>query len=192
MKIPTSGHRLAPVIMASVLLWAAAFAQEQPQKEAATQMPGDGPRTTGFQPLDYFQNQCARCHGDYGAAYGPTFGAKLTDENMRKVVGDMADGPAQSSLTPAALDAQTAFHKALRDKQTFVVVVAWSSEGVLSGEALPGTKLWLEIGGKKMDIPLDGHVWKIQLSPAPAWKETKLHAQKDGKETVIPLAERAY
>src|SRR2546425_5662950 len=103
-----------------------------------------GPKTTGFSALEYFQNQCARCHGDYGAAYGPGFGAKLSDERLREVVMEMAEGPGQAPLTGAQLDVQTEFHRALRDHRPFAAVVSWTNDGVLTGEALPESKLWLE------------------------------------------------
>lgn len=178
---------LAAVAATVFAAWLVARAQSpSPAKEAAT-----GPVTTGFKPLDYFQNQCARCHGDYGSAYGSEFGRNITDQQLRDFVRDMAEGPAQAPLGDADLAVETGFHRALRDGRPFAVVVAWK-DGVLSGEAMPGSKITLELGGKALDVPLDGNAWKIAAPAGASWQAARLRVQKDKKETVIPLAAHAY
>jgi hypothetical protein len=144
---------------------------------AQAQQP-EAPRTTGgFGPLGYFQDQCARCHGDYGAAYGDTFGAKLSDQQMLDVVKAMADGPAQAPLQDAQLQEETAFHLALRDKKPYIVATTWA-DGKLSGEAMPGSTVTLIQGDKTQTVELNGHQWQVNLDSG--WAGAKLRAEKNG------------
>ncbi len=150
------------------------------------------PKTTaGFKPLDYFQNNCARCHGDYGTAYGSEFAKNITDEQLQTFVRDMAEGPAQAPLGDADLASETDFHRALRDGRPFGAAVTWK-DGVLSGEATPGSLITLEIEGQTQNIPLKGNSWSVKVPSPLSWKTAKLRLSRVGKETVIPLAERAF
>lgn len=153
--------------------------------------PAAGPKLARFAPLEYFQNRCARCHGDYGAAYGEKFGKNITDEQLQKFVRDMAEGPAQEPLDDAGLALETDFHRALRDGVPFAVAVEWK-DGVLSGEAIPESKLRLEHDGKSVDVPLDGHSWQVALPATSDWKTVVLHVEKGDKKAAIPLGERAF
>jgi len=182
------GAVLLPAFALGVAAWVglaiSATPEETPSLEA-------GPMTTGFRPLDYFQNQCARCHGDYGAAYGKEFGKNLDDKQLEGFVRDMAEGPAQAPLGDADLVVETGFQRALRDGQPFGVVVAWKN-GVLSGEATPGSKVSLSVEGRSIEIPLEGDSWKVSVPTGTAWKTALVHIRKDGKETAIPLGKRAF
>lgn len=180
---------LAAVLLLPLATWIVAHAQT-PAPAAKTPPPIAGPVTTGFRALDYFQTNCARCHGDYGAAYGLEFGKNLTDRQLQDFVRDMAEGPAQAPLSDADLAVVTDFHRALRDGRPFGGVVAWKG-GVLSGEALPGSTVSLELPGQTLDVPLDGNAWKIAVPADTPWAKATLRITRDKKETVIPLAKRA-
>lgn len=147
-----------------------------------------GPVTSKFAPLQYFEDNCARCHGDYGSAYGPEFGAHLSDAQMRQEVKDMAEGPGGAPLEQEQLDLETAWHESLRDKRPFGVVTGWKN-GTLTGEATPGAKIWLTSPpGLERVAVLTGHGWKLKLEPAPQWKDARLHVKVGDKEAVIELA----
>lgn len=182
------GLGLSLLLIVGVAGWVRIAMAQAPQ---GGQGLAEGPKTTAFAPLDYFQNQCARCHGDYGSAYGSEFGKKLTEQQLEGFVRDMADGPAQAPLSDADLAVETAFHRALRDGKPFAVVVAWK-DGVLSGEATPGSKVSIEIKGETTAIPLEGNAWKVSLPKETAWGGASLRVSKGGKETVIPIAKRAF
>src|SRR2546428_13289708 len=86
-----------------------------------------------------------------------------------------------------AFDVQTEFHRALRDHRPFAAVVSWTNDGVLTGEALPESKLWLE-SARTNEISLEGHSWKVRLPANTDWKSARLRVKRDGKEIVISLA----
>ena len=112
-----------------------------------------GIKATAFAPLAYFNANCARCHGENGAFYEKDFGHDKSDASLRAIIDEMAAGPGQAPLSPAELDAVAAWHRALRDKKPFIVIV--KSEKVeagwqLSGEVSPGATL--EINGKAVEV----------------------------------------
>lgn len=103
-----------------------------------------GPRASAFAPLAYFNQNCARCHGENGSFYEKDFAPGKSDAELRAVIDEMAVGPAQAPLAPAELDAVAAWHRALRDKKPFVVIVKSEKTAMgwqLSGEISPGATL---------------------------------------------------
>lgn len=124
----------------------------------------DGPRVAAFAPLAYFNENCARCHGEYGATYDDDFGKDRSDASLHEIINEMADGPGQAPLSPAELDAVTAWHRALRDKKPFVVIVKSEKTDAgfqLSGEISPGATL--EINGENVEV--DGSNWTFCVAP---------------------------
>ncbi|RYX85014.1 cytochrome c [bacterium] len=121
------------------------------------------PQTTNFASLDYFNEKCARCHGNYGSFYGPNFAKGKTDEQLAQVVKEMCDGPAQAPISPHDLEILVAWHRALRDGKPFVAAVNFDT-GVLSGEASPGSTVSLETTtGEQANVPLNGHKWSAGI-----------------------------
>lgn len=139
-----------------------------------------------FRPLDYFQNRCAACHGNYGEAYGDQFARNLSAEALHDMIVKMTEGPAGAPLDEDQLQALDAFHQALRDGQPYATVTSRSSDGWLRGEALPGSSLELKIGNQTIEIPLDGHVWKIQL-PGTLPDNAVLYVRRNGGVETISL-----
>ena len=97
-------------------------------------------KTLEMGPFTYFDQNCARCHGPMGSFYGENFGANLTDEQLRRVVKEMADGPGNAPIDGLALEAQIGFHRALVKKEPFIVVLEKHGSD-LSGEITPGSQL---------------------------------------------------
>lgn len=117
-----------------------------------------GPQATKFAPLAYFNQNCARCHGEYGSFYPENFAAERDDASLHAIIEEMAEGPAQAPLAPAELDAVAAWHRALRDKKPFVVIVKAEKTGEgwqLSGEISPNATL--QINGKSVEV--NGSNW---------------------------------
>ncbi len=112
-----------------------------------------GPHASAFAPLAYFNQNCARCHGEFGSFYGDDMGKDRDDASLREVIDEMASGPGQAPLTPTELDAVTAWHRALRDKKPFVVIVKAEKTDAgwqLSGEVSPDATL--QINGEAVAV----------------------------------------
>ncbi len=148
------------------------------------------PHATKFAPLAYFSANCARCHGENGSFYGEDFAKGLDDAALHNVVKEMAEGPAQAPLSPADLDAVTSWHRSMRDKKPFVVIVksektdaGWQLEGEISPDAT------LQINGK--DVEVKGSNWTTRLAPDAA-KTVKLRAQKGDALTELDASVGAF
>ena len=125
-----------------------------------------GPHASRFAPLAYFNQNCARCHGENGSFYGEDFAKNKSDADLHAIVEEMAAGPAQAPLAPAELDAVAAWHRALRDKKPFVVIVKAEkakADWLLSGEISPGATL--QINGK--DVAVEGSNWTTMMQAGP-------------------------
>lgn len=148
------------------------------------------PKTTAFAPLDYFNNKCARCHGNYGSFYGKDFGKGKTDAQLAQVVQEMCDGPAQAHLETRDLEVLVAWHKSLRDSKPFVASVNFGNS-VLSGEASPGSSVTLEITtGERAAAPLNGHKWSVGLPEGV--QLSRVHVERDGQVTELDPRTASY
>ncbi len=135
--------------------------------------------------LDYFQNHCAACHGNYGEAYGDRFVRDLDDVALHQKIVDMSTVPAGAPLSDEQLKIMDAFHQALREGTPYAEIITRSDEGLVRGEALPGSTLVLESGDQRIDVPLNGHIWQLQLPPGNG--KAVLHVRKGGEERLILL-----
>ena len=113
----------------------------------------DETKVSAFAPLAYFNANCSRCHGENGAFYADNFAHDRDDASLREIIDEMASGPGQAPLNPAELDAVAAWHRALRDKKPFVIIVKSEKNGdnwQLSGEVSPGAAL--QINDKTVEV----------------------------------------
>ena len=150
-----------------------------------------GPHVTAFAPLAYFNEKCARCHGEYGSFYGDDFAKGRDDASLHAIVAEMANGPAQAPLAPADLEVVTAWHRAFRDKKPFVAVVKSekTADGwQLSGEVSPGATL--EINGESVEV--HGSDWTHSVTTASAAGALKLRAQKADVATELDANAAAF
>lgn len=163
------------------IAWAAApDAATPPLTPIVAGEKADAIKATQFAPLAYFNANCARCHGEYGSFYDDNFAHDRDDASLRAVIDEMAAGPGQAPLTPAELDAVTAWHRALRDKKPFVVIVKSEKNGdnwQLSGEISPGATL--QINGK--DVEVKSSQWTYCVAPG----AVKLRATKGDAVTEL-------
>jgi hypothetical protein len=173
--------------MKRLLMVVLAFAPLTVIHAQTTAPPADGPKVSGFAPLDYFATNCARCHGPYGSFYGASFGKGLKDDAaLRQVVDDMCKGPGNAPLEGANVETLTDFHRALRDNKPYIVAVSFK-DGVLTGEASPDAAVTLISGDKTLTVKLEEHSWTITPGADFVWKGAKLRAVKDGVETIVEL-----
>lgn len=140
-----------------------------------------------FGALDYFQAHCASCHGNYGEAYGDRFARDISEETLQQRIVEMAEGPAGAPLKGAQLKELDAFHRALRDGQPYAAVISCSDDGLVRGEALPGSTLVLELNGQNTDVPLSGHRWQVRLPSVAASAKAVLHVSRSGKDIAVNL-----
>ena len=144
-------------------------------------------RATSFAPTAYFNQNCARCHGENGAYFSEDFAKDKDDAALRAVINEMANGPGNAPLAPAELDAVTSWHRALRDKKPFVAIVKAEKTGDvwhLNGEVSPGATL--QINGETVKV--DGTNWAHDVSG----NAVELRAQKGEAVTQLDANAAAF
>jgi hypothetical protein len=115
-----------------------------------------------FAVLDYFQQNCAGCHGPYGKYYLPKLGDRHPGEQLRAILKEMADGPAQAPLEAAQLDQLVKYHESLSAGEPYVAVS--DREGTtLRGEVSPENQVIIEVGETRIEAEVTGHTWEANL-----------------------------
>lgn len=137
--------------------------------------------TNGFAPIAYYDEHCSRCHGQFGTGYLPDMGKRLNDDALRKVIREMADGPAAAPLDDAQLEAELAYHRSFLDGTPFIARVI-ASDADQAGEVTRGAALRAEVNGKSIPPSADGQTWKL---PALIGASAKLIAEREGKRTTL-------
>ena len=121
-----------------------------------------------FATLDYFEQKCARCHGNYGANYTDSI-KTINPKALHDVLHDMAAGPGQAPLEENQLEVLGAFHRSLSDGKPFVSITKIEREGettTLSGEATPAAAVSVEQATQSTLAARDGHNWTLQFKGA--------------------------
>jgi len=133
--------------------------------------------------MAFFHQSCVRCHGIAGELYPETL-AQTNEKKLRADVVRMVIGPAQTTLAPAEVEAQIAFHRSLVDHAPFLAVTE-TSRTTIRGETTPGSIVHAMLGDTRIDAVVDGWTWRITLprERTPADVIT-LHATKDGRTSI--------
>jgi cytochrome c553 len=150
----------------ATLLAACGFAEltgaqsTQPDRSmTVTTRPSKSPAPVSFSPIGYFERNCARCHGDFGSAYGPTFGHGLSDEQLTKVCDDMAAGPGNAPVNADELKRLVDYHMAMIAGTPFVVVTrATETDADVTIEGEVSNNATVTVDGR--DVKADGISWK--------------------------------
>lgn len=118
-------------------------------------------------PVAYFEHACSGCHGPFGMFYGETFAAGRDDAALQKIVREMVEGPAQSTLDDRSLDALVAFHRALQHRAggPFVALTELN-EQELRGEVSPGAIVRVYFDDVPVSASADGYEWRVAFPPA--------------------------
>ena len=178
---------LPPLLPALGLVLASSRGDGQKLLAADAQPPAPQPRSVSTAPLTYFQDNCARCHGDEGAFYDKAALAKRADAQLRQSIRDMADGPGDAPLSGEGVAVQMALHRAIAKGAPFLAVTKWQAP-VLQGEATAGSRVWLELGSAKMNAEISGSQWKIALPSKVDWAKSSLHAALGGQDvSLLPV-----
>ena len=166
--------------------------EESPHTAPATApAPSAAVSPVAFKPIEYFDQNCSRCHGPYGSFYGDAFGRGLTDEKLRHVIADMAAGPGNAPLGEAELEVQTAYHRSLLDRRPFVVVNAIEANGdrvTMAGEVSPDSVVF--VGADRANVK--GHAWDVVLPPTVEPSRVVLRVAGKSGSTSLSLGESAY
>lgn len=161
---------LLALVLGAITTWPGGPGQpvQPPASQAA---PNEEQLDFARRPITYFNQECGACHGNYGSFWGEGFAAAYDDAGLRKVVDEMAAGPAQMPLEGLALDVQVAYHRSLVDGKPFVTV--FTDKGALAGEVTPGSEVVLVVDGKEQRAAVEKHVWRSQAQAATAVRVKK-------------------
>lgn len=132
-------------------------------------------------PIAFFEGHCARCHGSMGSMYAPSLAA-LDDEGLAAAILEMAEGPAQATLEPRDLDAQTALHRSFIDHRPFLAVTA-RGPGFIEGEVTPGASVAVIAGDARIAAEVHGFTWRSALPDA---DRAIIEARLAGRVTALP------
>jgi cytochrome c553 len=151
--------------------------------QPATQPSAPSPTVFTTGPMAYFASNCARCHGPHGSAYGDTFASHLTDDYLKQVITDMANGPGNAPLQPPELDAQVKYHRAMLDKAPLIFLTQ-KSDTQLAGEVTPGSTLIATLtDGSAIDVEVKtDSTWSIGRGDV-----VQLEASRGGKRFELKL-----
>lgn len=145
-----------------------------------------------YKPIEYFEFNCARCHGSYGSSYGDSFGEGMSDPELIEFVGEMAAGPGQSAIEGPELDAQVAFHRSLVINSPFIAWTGWDGE-TLSGEVTAGSTVKAQVGKQVFDAVVKGEQWSLNaLSIASSLGNAVIIADQNGAISQLKLSESAF
>lgn len=139
-----------------------------------------------FKPISYFNDRCGSCHGNYGSFWGEGFVRDLKDAELRTVVKEMAEGPAQAPLEDQPLAALVAYHRSLTDGSPYLILTRREGSQ-LAGEVTPGATVVIQSGDQTIPARVDQHSWAVTLDATDG--DWTLIASKDGKITHLRAAE---
>lgn len=154
------------------------------------------PRSLKTGPISYFNDQCARCHGDDGSFAGVAFvAAPASDAELVRAVEEMVEGPAEDRVEGAELGALIAFHRTLVLDEPFVAVTKIDPDEV-TGEVSPGARVRVRFGESDVEAPVDEQTW---LAAAPKGfdararrEEVSVEASAEGAHVRIALGEEIH
>jgi hypothetical protein len=162
-----------------------------PTPAVATSHPAPAPPHPAFAAMDYYDQNCAHCHGPEGAFYGPTLGNDLTDAGLVKEVRDMANGPGNAPIKEEEIAAETAYHRSLIMRVPYVAITE-KTPARWTGEATPGATITLIAGNQKIPATLTDWTWTADLPAGIDPQTIRVEAELAGKTTTLQAAEASY
>lgn len=160
----------------------------EPATSPATQPAATQMAALTIGPMAYFDQNCARCHGQYGSFYGSEFGKGLTDSKLHDVVRDMAEGPGNAPLADADLAAEIAYHRSMIKRTPFIAITK-SDTTELSGEVTAGATVTLTNAGKTIEAKVDEHSFTIKLD-GPLATDASVAAKIADKTTKLSIKDQ--
>jgi hypothetical protein len=175
--------KLLPLISLVILLIGCDRPTDGQPATRPTSAPAKSP--VAFGAITYFNAHCMNCHGPAGSFFGEKFVAKKrSDEELKKMVKDMAEGPGQEPLDDEPLETVTAFHRSLLDGKPFVSITERTGTKI-SGEVSPGASVTVIAGDQTVSAQVKDHEWSAEVKAAPLRVIAKL---KD-RETTLDVSQ---
>jgi hypothetical protein len=118
--------------------------------------------------------------------------AQSSDERLRQVIHEMAEGPGQSPLDAIQLEKETAYHRSLLDGKPFLVLTGNAKDGdalTLSGEVTPESKVEVCLDKTTLSATVTEHQWKAVVSADLDLSRVMIIATKGEAKTEIKTAE---
>lgn len=146
-----------------------------------------------FQPIQYFRDRCARCHGPGGAYYDLKHLATLDDKNLRQVISDMAEAQGQSPLSAEQTAVEAALHRSFCDGKPFVFVHPPKADGanlILSGEVSPESKVEIIVGKTSIPATVADSVWQAIVPANSDLTSATIIATNGNAKSELRLADR--
>lgn len=113
-------------------------------------------------PVEFFENQCARCHGTGGSNFVVASLKKRSAASLKAEIKSMASGPGQSPISGRDLDAQVALHQSFIKGKPFLSLTRLMGTG-LSGEVIGTDKVSVRQGAKSIQAKVHEGVWIVRL-----------------------------
>jgi glucose/arabinose dehydrogenase len=147
------------------------------------------PALPALAAIAYFNANCARCHGPFGAFYGkrPYHPYSVLQADIKR----MADGPGNAPLSPEALAAQVAYHQSLYDLKPFVAWIGQQGREI-SGEVSPGSTVTVLNGAQSIPAHVEDYHWTAKLPAGVKPEQVKLRAQNAHGTTLLALRESRF
>jgi len=144
-----------------------------------------------FAAMQYYDDNCAHCHGPQGSFYGPTIGNDLTDDGLIAKCHAMAVGPGAAPISDDENLVLTAYHRALILRTPFLSVTDISANQ-WSGEVSPGGKVSIHFGNSTIEAAVTGCNWKATLPVGTKLSDVSIQVDLHGKQTTLKPALSAY
>ena len=166
------------------------------QSGARAPAPVTQPAALTFRPISYYQESCARCHGEYGNAYAPGINARYDDDGLAKIIALMANELAMATIDPAQTAVQVALHRTMENPQPFVSVHLLEPQpdgsAKVEGEATPESTLTLVLGDQKQNVTLDKHTWTVTLPTGWEKQRPQLLSKLGEFSTTLRVGEQTH
>ncbi len=137
-------------------------------------------------PIPTFKENCARCHGDEGSAYGKNF-ANLSSDSLKLIIDDMMFGPGGLSPDEVEIAAMISYNKSLSENKPFASVE--NSKSFLEGKdkglkisSSPHAKISIDNHAVKVDSTKGG--WRLFYDPNKI-KEIKITISRNDSSAFI-------
>ena len=118
-------------------------------------------------PVPTFQENCSRCHGDEGSAYGKDFG-NLRDDSLKQVVEDMMFGPGALNPDSTEIKAMVSYNKSIKDNKPFASII--NSKSFLDGKdkslkISASPKAEIKVNNDDIKIVSADGIWNLNYDP---------------------------
>ncbi len=144
-------------------------------------------------PVPTFQENCSRCHGDEGSAYGKNFG-NLKEDSLKLVVEDMMFGPGALNPDSEEIDAMVSYNKSIKNNKPFASII--NSKSFLDGKdkslkisASPKAEIKVNNDDVKI-ISVDG-IWNLNYDLEKI-KELKITVTRNKNSSTLNFPEELW